>query len=573
MRASTTAPMWYLLLTCAMAAMLSGCVTKSESPQPQPMPPPVAEAVPAPVIPPAPAPAPAPVPVSVSEKVSFAAEVFFAPHQDTLRPEGKASLDELVSKINGISIEGIFAVGHTDSSETDADATAHSVSRAKAVKTYLISKGIEPGRIFAEGKGKTQPVARNNSAAGRAKNNRAEIEVLGIRTSGPGLAESPREWIRNRMVPVMFATNRKATGSRNPIYFYGNEMNDKDGAGNLQRGITYVKIPPRHMTGKVEGPGWVVATIRRSPLAPVLPKFAAVDPDNEFILEQKIELLDKASFDERMKYAIETSKGKAAVLYVHGYANDFTDAAFRTAQISYDLATRDFEIVPMMFSWPSDAGAGGVWYPEAKHRTDWAARSLAIFLKEIAAATDIGTIHIIAHSMGASVLVKAMANLATPEFGGQSLWALNKNFRQIVFAAADVSPDIFQTVIQPAIKSRHTVTNYISNKDKAIMASTVVNRSAIVGNYFRDERLVQCVDTVDVSAVAAFGLAHSTWAESERVLDDLREVLSTANDPDKRGLKKRGKVEKVLWIVDRKAPVVRSSKSTLAALVPCESSK
>jgi OOP family OmpA-OmpF porin len=49
------------------------------------------------------------------------------------------------------------------------------------VKAYLVSKGIEPNRIYTEGKGKSQPIASNSTAEGRAKNRRVEIEVVGTR--------------------------------------------------------------------------------------------------------------------------------------------------------------------------------------------------------------------------------------------------------------------------------------------------------------------------------------------------------------------------------------------------------
>ena len=56
-----------------------------------------------------------------------------------------------------------------------------SIRRSEAVKAYLVSKGIEPNRVYTEGKGKKQPVADNKTAEGRAKNRRTEIEVVGTR--------------------------------------------------------------------------------------------------------------------------------------------------------------------------------------------------------------------------------------------------------------------------------------------------------------------------------------------------------------------------------------------------------
>ncbi len=99
-----------------------------------------------------------------------------------LKPEGKAKLDDLASKLQGMNLEVIIAVGHTDSVGTDAYNQKLSVRRAEAVKGYLVSKGIEANRVYTEGKGEKQPVADNKTAAGRAKNRRVEIEVVGTRT-------------------------------------------------------------------------------------------------------------------------------------------------------------------------------------------------------------------------------------------------------------------------------------------------------------------------------------------------------------------------------------------------------
>ncbi|SCK47328.1 MULTISPECIES: outer membrane protein OmpA [unclassified Variovorax] len=130
----------------------------------------------------APAPAPAPVPPAVAaSKVTFAADAFFDFDKYVLKPEGRAKLDDLVSKIKDVNLEVIIAVGHTDWIGTKEYNQKLSVRRAEAVKAYLVSKGIEKNRVYTEGKGKTQPIADNRTAEGRAKNRRVEIEVVGTR--------------------------------------------------------------------------------------------------------------------------------------------------------------------------------------------------------------------------------------------------------------------------------------------------------------------------------------------------------------------------------------------------------
>ncbi|WP_182342710.1 MULTISPECIES: outer membrane protein OmpA [Comamonas] len=127
----------------------------------------------------APAPAPVAPPVAQTQKVTYAADAFFDFDKSVLKPEGKAKLDDVASKVKNINLEVIIAVGHTDSIGSDAYNQKLSVRRAEAVKAYLVSKGIDKSRVYTEGKGEKQPVADNKTAAGRAKNRRVEIEVVG----------------------------------------------------------------------------------------------------------------------------------------------------------------------------------------------------------------------------------------------------------------------------------------------------------------------------------------------------------------------------------------------------------
>lgn len=127
------------------------------------------------------APAAPVAPAATASKVTFAADAFFDFDKSVLKPEGKAKLDDLASKVQGINLEVIVAVGHTDSVGSDAYNQKLSERRAQAVKAYLESKGIDKSRVYTEGKGEKQPVADNKTKDGRAKNRRVEIEVVGTR--------------------------------------------------------------------------------------------------------------------------------------------------------------------------------------------------------------------------------------------------------------------------------------------------------------------------------------------------------------------------------------------------------
>ena len=173
--------------TPATAAV--GCdgaiVAKPAAAAPAPAPKPAAAPAPAPkaAAPAAAAPRPAAPPPAAATKVTYAADAFFDFDKSVLKAEGKAKLDDLVGKVKGINLEVIIAVGHTDSVGADAYNQKLSVKRADAVKAYLVTKGIEKNRVYTEGKGEKQPVADNKTSAGRSKNRRVEIEVVGTRAN------------------------------------------------------------------------------------------------------------------------------------------------------------------------------------------------------------------------------------------------------------------------------------------------------------------------------------------------------------------------------------------------------
>ena len=69
----------------------------------------------------------------------------------------------------------VEVTGHTDSVGTTSGNYNLSVSRANAVKAYLVEYGISRSRITTRGEGETKPVEKNSTEAGRAKNRRVEF--------------------------------------------------------------------------------------------------------------------------------------------------------------------------------------------------------------------------------------------------------------------------------------------------------------------------------------------------------------------------------------------------------------
>jgi len=123
----------------------------------------------------------APVVAPTATKVVLNADTFFDFDKSTIKPEGRQVLDQVAQQASSINLETLIATGHTDSIGTEAYNLKLSQRRANAVKAYLVQKGIDPNRIYVEGKGESQPIASNKTREGRAKNRRVEIEIVGTR--------------------------------------------------------------------------------------------------------------------------------------------------------------------------------------------------------------------------------------------------------------------------------------------------------------------------------------------------------------------------------------------------------
>jgi OOP family OmpA-OmpF porin len=130
---------------------------------------------------PAPAPAPAPAPVqAVTERITVDGNALFAVNSAALTANGKANIDTVIDKLSTFdSIDSIIVTGHTDSTGSSAYNQGLSERRAASVRDYMVSRGVDAGKISSSGKGEEEPIADNKTKAGRAENRRVEIDVVG----------------------------------------------------------------------------------------------------------------------------------------------------------------------------------------------------------------------------------------------------------------------------------------------------------------------------------------------------------------------------------------------------------
>lgn len=93
-------------------------------------------------------------------------------------------LDSFVTSLLNNPGTHVTIVGHTDNTGSDAVNNPLSVNRAASTREYLVSRGVPFQRIQIDGRGSYQPIASNDTVAGRAKNRRVEIYVSEMQ-SGP----------------------------------------------------------------------------------------------------------------------------------------------------------------------------------------------------------------------------------------------------------------------------------------------------------------------------------------------------------------------------------------------------
>ncbi|MBQ9889594.1 MAG: OmpA family protein [Bacteroidales bacterium] len=110
-------------------------------------------------------------------KVTFASGILFPTNGTTLSSSAKSELKEFAQKMSDMTDTDITIFGHTDNTGTAEVNERISAQRAAAVESYLKSCGIASSRMTAEGRSYNEPVASNDTAAGKAQNRRVEVYI------------------------------------------------------------------------------------------------------------------------------------------------------------------------------------------------------------------------------------------------------------------------------------------------------------------------------------------------------------------------------------------------------------
>ncbi len=106
--------------------------------------------------------------------------IFYETNKFNIKQESIAELDKIVQLLQDNPTLKIEIDGHTDKEGVEKNNIILSNNRAKEVNKYILTKGIAANRLVAKGLGSSKPIEDNKTEAGKAKNRRTELKVLGI---------------------------------------------------------------------------------------------------------------------------------------------------------------------------------------------------------------------------------------------------------------------------------------------------------------------------------------------------------------------------------------------------------
>jgi len=355
-----------------------------------------------------------------------------------------------------------------------------------------------------------------------------------------------------REVTVYFATDRKQIKDAKSITFSDDASNSTLTYGQA----TVIVDKPQTTPGRTLSNAPLPDTARgaaqniETTVVAHFAKRSVVAADEHVVMDKAQKQLDSAHVFPKQVF-----------VFVHGFNVSFENALCRTAQIAYDL---NFDGAPFLFSWPGGNGLLSYWRVNsgsAKTASD----HLIDFLEKIVAETHATKIHLIAHSMGNTVLLDAL-NTMKRTSGDHAPW----RFAEIIMHSPDVSNDRFGQVMT-AIKGLGSgATLYASSNDRALGLSGWISGAKAGG----DAAIFAGVETIDVTAAGSslLGFNHDTYATNAAIFNDMRVVLELGrHPPDKRSASFQPTITQggTYWLYRRPDPGIASADAlALPVLAP-----
>jgi esterase/lipase superfamily enzyme len=239
------------------------------------------------------------------------------------------------------------------------------------------------------------------------------------------------------------------------------------------------------------------------------------DPAHDFVTlrADRLDLKQAvAAFDGRLR----KGSPQHVLLFVHGYNTRFEEAVYRFAQIVHDSGAL---VVPVLFTWPSRGKLFDYVYD--RESATYSRDALEAVIQAMVNDKNVGSISVLAHSMGNFVAVEALRQMTIRNR------SLSPKIKDIMLAAPDIDVDVFRRQIAEieASDKRPPVTLFVSQDDRALgfsgqLAGGEPRLGAIDPNAepFRTILEKARVNVIDLSTIKSDdSLNHGKFATSEVV--------------------------------------------------------
>jgi len=110
--------------------------------------------------------------------VKFDSGILFDIDKTNLKAAAQSNLHNLAASLKSNPQTNITIIGHTDTTGTADHNMDLSIRRAQSVRSFLVADNVSSSRLTTMGKGSTEPIASNATAAGRTQNRRVEIVIV-----------------------------------------------------------------------------------------------------------------------------------------------------------------------------------------------------------------------------------------------------------------------------------------------------------------------------------------------------------------------------------------------------------
>jgi esterase/lipase superfamily enzyme len=330
------------------------------------------------------------------------------------------------------------------------------------------------------------------------------------------------------VAPIFVATTRAL--SQSPFDF------SRERSAKVRMAQYDISVPPTHQQGKVE---WPKGTPDMSEDMVTL---------NVHPIESRREFIKSAN-----KYK---KHGEEAVVFIHGYNNTFAEGLYRFAQVATDV---DVKGPKYHYSWPSAGDARGYIYD--RDSVLFARDGLEQLLNDVAS-TNTDGIFIVAHSIGAALLVETLRQMSIAGKG-----SLNGKLRGIIMISPDIDVDVFTESLKRIQPRPNPLLIFVSKNDLALKFSSFLtgnqNRLGLIENL--DALKGTNVEIIDVSAFDDGDgfLNHSVAITSPTVLNLLRnrEIMETILDPSSATKKGTNIISRVVQTVNDVTQIILNPKA------------